>query len=103
MSRKRNFKSWTPETSKLAHKAKADKRMASKVDYISKPTVGMLLHTIRIESHVAGIGFEIKIKQAGRLNQIVAETFGRSSKPHGMDWLMAHLRKNLVIRWMPQH
>ena len=46
-----------------------------------------------------GIGFEIKVHQGKRLNQIVAETFGAFSKPHGTDWLMRHLRKKLVVRW----
>lgn len=73
--------------------------MENPPDYIPRPQAGLLLHTIRIESHVGGIGFEIKVHQGKRLNQIVAETFGAFSKPHGTDWLMRHLRKKLVVRW----
>lgn len=68
-------------------------------DYPSRPKPGLLLHTIRVESHVAGLGFEIKLRQGNRLNQVVAETFGRQSKPHGLDYLLAHLRRRLVYRW----
>ena len=84
----------------LAHAAKARKRMENPPDRIPRPEPGMLLHTIRIESHLAGIGFEIKVRQGQRLNQIVAETFGRQSGVHGLDWLCAHLRQKLVTRWM---
>ena len=73
--------------------------MENPLDYVPRPEPGLLLHTIRIESHLAGIGFEIKVLQGRRLNQIVAETFGRRSLPHGMDWLTAHLRQKLVTRW----
>ncbi|MGO9705596.1 MAG: hypothetical protein ACLPYZ_10280, partial [Limisphaerales bacterium] len=100
LSRKRNFRSWTSETSRLAHEAKARKRMDNPPDRIERPEPGMLLHTIRVESHVAWIGFEIKVRQGERLNQIVAETFGRSSDPHGVDWLTRHLRERLVTRWI---
>jgi hypothetical protein len=74
--------------------------MDNPVDYIPRPEPGMLLHTIRVESHIAGVGFEIKVRQGERLNQIVAETFGRMSKAHGCDWLAKHLRERLVTRWM---
>ena len=60
----------------------------------------MLLHTIRVESHVNGVGFEIRVKQAQRLNQVVLETFGRESKPMGIDCLARNLRKRLVTRWL---
>jgi len=84
----------------LAHAAKARKRMDNQPEYIPRPEPGILLHTIRVESHVNGLGFEIKIRQGKRLNQIVAETFGRSSAGHGLDWLCRHLRQKLVTRWM---
>ena len=100
LSRKRNFRSWTPRTSKLAHEAKARKRMESPCERIERPEPGMLLHTIRVESHVAGVGFEIKVRQGVRLNQITAETFGRTSGAHGCDWLAKHLREKLVMRWL---
>jgi hypothetical protein len=102
-SRKKNFRSWTPKTSALAHAAKARKRMENPPDYIPRPGPGMLLHTIRVESHVNGLGFEVKILQGRRLNQVIAETFGRKSLPHGMDFLLAHLRKRLVVRWATQN
>jgi len=100
MSRIRNFRSWTPHTSRLAHEAKARKRIENPPDRIERPEPGMLLHTIRIESHVSGIGFEVKVKQAKRLNQVILETFGRESKPMGIDCLARNLRKRLVTRWL---
>jgi len=100
LSRKRNRRSWTPETSRLAHAAKAAKRMAAPVERIGRPPVGLLLHTIRVTSHVHGHSFEIKVRQGRRLNQITVETFGRASHPHGVDWMMRHLRKRLVTRWI---
>lgn len=99
-SRKRNFRSWTKETSALAHAAKARKRMENPPDRIDRPEPGLLLHTIRVESHVAGFGFEIKIIQAERLNQVIAETFGRQSKPHGLDFILSQLRSKLIVRWL---
>src|ERR1035437_10241240 len=98
LSRKRNFRSWRPRTSKLAHEAKARKRMESPCERIERPEPGMLLHTIRIESHVIGLGFEIKVRQGKRLNQVILETFGRESKPVGIDCLAKNLRKRLVVR-----
>lgn len=77
--------------------------MENPPDRTERPEVGLLLHTIRVESHVAGIGFEIKIRQAKRLNQVVAETFGRQSKPHGMDFFLAKLRSKLVTRWIADY
>src|ERR1017187_231573 len=85
---------------KLGAEANARKRMENPVDYIPRPEPGMLLHTIRVESHLMGVGFEIKVRQGNRLNQIVVETFGRLSNPHGCDWLAKHLRERLVTRWM---
>jgi hypothetical protein len=98
-SRKRNFGSWTKETSRLAHEAKARKRMENPPDYIPRPQEGLLLKTIRITDELAGSSFEIKLKQGKRLNQIIAETFGRCSKPHGVDLICRILRKRLVTRW----
>jgi len=83
----------------LAHEAKARRRMENPTDHIPRPEPGMLLHTIRIENHVSGLGFEVKLFQGHRLNQVVAETFGRRSSPHGIDWLTRHLRQRLVTRW----
>ena len=65
--------------------------MENPPDYIPRPEPGMVLHRIRVESMVSGTGFEILVRQGRRLNQVVAETFGRRSLPHGMDFLMAHL------------
>ena len=84
---------------KLGAEANARKRMENPPDYIPRPEQGMLLHTIHVESHVAGLGFEIKVKQAKRLNQVVLETFGRQSHPVGIDCLARNLRKRLVTRW----
>ena len=84
---------------KLGAEANARKRMENPPDYIPRPELGMLLHTIRVDSHIAGVGFEIKVRQGKRLNQIVAETFGRVSGVHGCDWLAKHLRQRLVTRW----
>jgi hypothetical protein len=99
-NRKGNFKSWTPITSQLAHAAKARKRMSRSIEQIERPKSGLLLYTIRIESHLSKTGFEIKLFQGERLNQIIAETFGRKSHPHGLDWLMRKLRKKLIVRWL---
>jgi len=85
--------------SKLAHAAKARKRMENPPDYIPRPQEGLLLKTIRITDELAGSSFEIKLRQGKRLNQVIAETFGRCSKPHGMDFLTRFLRKRLVTRW----
>lgn len=84
---------------KLGAEANARKRMENPTDYIPRPQPGLLLHTIRVENHVVGFGFEIKVKQASRLNQVVLETFGRESKPVGIDCLARNLRKRLVTRW----
>ena len=84
----------------MAHAAKAHKRMENPPDIIERPEPGLLLHTIRVESHIASLGFEIKVRQGARLNQIVVETFGRMSQPHGVDWLTRHLRERLVTRWI---
>jgi hypothetical protein len=65
-------------------------------DYPPLIEVGRLLHTIRVESHVAGVGFEVVVRKARRRNQITAETFGRRSRPHGLDWLARHLRRKLL-------
>lgn len=81
--------------------AKARKRMDDREPLIERPRPGLLLHTIRITNEIAGVGFEIKVRQGRRLNGIVAETFGRSSREHGLDWLCRNLRKKLVIRWLP--
>jgi len=74
--------------------------MENPKDYHPRPEPGLLLHTIRVESHVAGLGFEIKVMQAQRLNQVVIETFGRKSKPIGVDCMIRNLRKKLVTRWI---
>lgn len=98
VGRKRGFgRQWTRETSALAHAAKARKRMAGPApEYPPLVEVGRLLHVIRVESFASGTGVEIKVRQARRKNQITVETWGRSSRPHGMDWLMRHLRKRLL-------
>lgn len=74
--------------------------MANPPEYIGRPEPGKPLYTIRIENHVEGTGFEIKVFQSTRLNQVIAETFGRRSKPHGMDTITKELRKRLVVRWL---
>ena len=102
-SRKKNYKSWDRRTSLLAHAAKARKRMAAPVPQVLRPEIGLLLYTIRIESHLESYGFEIKIRQAKRLNQVTVETFGRQSKPIGLDCVAKHLRKKLVTRWTTQN
>ena len=85
--------------SKIMHAAKARKRMENPPDYIPRPQEGLLLKTIRITDELAGSSFEIKLRQGKRLNQIIAETFGRCSQPHGVDFLTRFLRKRLVTRW----
>lgn len=97
--RRRNFRSWTRETSRLAHEAKRRKRLTQPAVPENYFPAGQLLHTIRIESHLFGFGFEVKVFQAARRNQIIAESFGRKSNPHGMDWLVRNLRKRLAVRW----
>lgn len=100
MSRKRNFRSWTKETSRLAHEAKARKRIDNLPDYyFPRPIAGLLLKTIRVTDEVEGCSFEIKIRQSQRLNQVTAETFGRTSKPVGLDKIMRRLRERCVTRW----
>lgn len=75
--------------------------MANPVDRIERPEPGRLLKTIRITDEVAGKSVEIRLLQGERLNQVVAETFGRRSEPHGTDWLVRHLRKKLLVtRWL---
>ena len=87
--------------SKAAHAAKARRRLELPApDYAVRPEPGRLLHTIRVESHVAGIGFELVVRQARRLNQVTVHCFGRASRPHGVDWLVRHLRARLVTRWL---
>lgn len=85
---------------KLGAVASARKRMEFPCERIDRPEPGLLLHTIHVVSHVDGVGFEIKIMQARRLNQVVVETFGRRSKPIGVDCMMRHLRAKLVTRWL---
>ena len=85
---------------KEAHESKARTRMEQPCERIGRPQIGFLLHTIRVESHLSGIGFEIKVKQAKRLNQVILETFGRCSKPVGIDKFVRHLRQKLVTRWI---
>ena len=96
--RKRGFgRRWTPETSALAHEAKARKRMQGlPPEYPSRIQPGTPLHTIRIESHLRGMSVEIVVLQARRANQVVVRTFGRQSHPHGLDWLCQHIRKRLL-------
>ena len=101
MCRKRNRRSWTPETSRLAHLAKAARRQSQPApERVGRPQPGRLRHTIRIENHLDGTGFEIRLLQGERLNQVVAETFGRQSKPHGLDFLLRKLRARLIVRWL---
>jgi len=74
--------------------------MESPVERIERPAPGLLLHTIRVTNELAGVSFEVKLRQGRRLNSIVAETFGRKSGEHGCDWLTRHLRKKLVTNWI---
>jgi hypothetical protein len=64
---------------KVSQQVQAEKRMANPPDYIPRPLPGMLLKTIRVTDELQGCSFEIKIRQGTRLNQIVAETFGRKA------------------------
>lgn len=99
MCRKRNRRSWTPETSRLAHLAKAARRQAQPApEQVERPQPGRLRHTLRIENHLYGTGFEIRLLQGERLNQVVAETFGRRSRPHGLDFLLRKLRSRLLVK-----
>lgn len=100
LSRKRNFRSWTPETSRLAHEAKALKRLAATDDQIPRPQEGMLIKIIRVTDELEGRSFEIKLLQASRINQVIAETFWRKSKPIGVDRVMRRLRERCVTRWI---
>ena len=88
--------------SRAANAARARRRIAGPPPEpgIPRPVPRLKLHTIRVESHLAGTGFEIVVRQARRRNQVVVETFGRASKPHGIDWLTRHLRARLVTRWI---
>ena len=86
----------------LAHAKKAEIRMSQPCERIERPQAGLLLKTIRVTDEITHESFEIKVTQAKRLNQIVATTFGRSSREHGMDWLTRHLREKLVVRWMTE-
>jgi hypothetical protein len=85
---------------KVSQQVQAEKRMASECYYIPRPLPGMLLKTIRVTDELSQHSFEIKVFQGTRLNQIVAETFGRKSGNHGCSWIASHLRKKLVTRWM---
>lgn len=101
MRRRKNHRSFDARTSALAHAAKAAKRLAGPFE--DRPTVpaGMMLHRIRVESFVGGTGFEVLVRQGPRRNQIVMETFGRASRPSGLDRLTREMRKRLVVRWAP--
>lgn len=100
LSRKKNFRSFDSRTSRLALAAKARKRISQTVDRITRPAPGLLLKTIRVTDEVSLESFEVKIRQAPRLNQVTAETFGRVSKPIGMDRIMRRLRQRCVVRWL---
>ena len=100
MKSRRNFRSWTPKTSRAAHEAKARKRMSVECQCPVELPVGRVLWTVRATDELSGQSFEVKIRQAPRRNQIIAETFGRQSRPHGVTWLASQLRKKLVTRWM---
>ena len=80
----RNLRTWTKKTSALAHAAKARKRMEQPVDFVERPQPGLLLKTIRVTDELQGCSFEVKVRQGVRLNQIIAETFGRKSECHGI-------------------
>lgn len=88
------------EALQLAYAATAKKMKEKSMFLIPRPLPGTLLKTIRVTDEIAGCSFEIKVRQGRRLNQIVAETFGRQSGAHGCAWLTAHLRQKLVTRWM---
>ena len=64
--------------------------------------VGVVRHTIRVEDHLDQTCLEIRLRQAPRANQVIAEVFGRKSKPHGLDYLLRHLRTRLLVRWLPK-
>jgi len=84
-----------------AVEAKARKRLAGEPsDRVGRPEPGRLLKTIRMTDDVSGSSVEIRVLQGRRLNQIVAETFGRRSRSHGWDWLFRELRKRCIVRWL---
>lgn len=97
----KNFKNWTRRTSLLAVETREKNRLSQDFEPRSIVKEGKILYTIKIENHLGNFSYEIKIRQAKRKNQVIIETFGRKSQPHGIDWLVKKLSKKLVTRWSP--
>ena len=103
MSRKRNFRSWTKETSALAHTAKAAKRMAGPVpDDWNRVPEGQ--HLGVLQWHAAdGEVRRWTIKQGDRANSIIVSAKGKTLQC-GWAKLFSGLRKKLAVKkvWLPE-
>jgi hypothetical protein len=88
-SRKKNFTSWTKETSRLAHTAKRAKRLAMEAPAPRRLKEGQYLGTLRWTA-LSGEITQCVIRQGTRANQIkIGETVC------GWDHLMRRMRKSL--------
>ena len=67
---------------------------------LRRPDEGTLLRTIRVTDDIAGRSVEVKVYQAARKNQVVAECFGRRGRPCGWDRIVRRLRALWVCRWI---
>ena len=67
---------------------------------LRRPEEGTLLRTIRVTDEVAGWSMAIRVYQADRKNQVVAEVFGRRGRPTGWDRIVRRLRSLCVCRWI---
>ena len=95
ISRKRTFTTWTKETSKLAHEAKARKRMESGGDGEPRRVhEGTMLGTLQWHG-VDGSVKRLVVRQARRQNSIHIDGMGRSL---GWDELFRTMRAKLSMK-----
>lgn len=94
-SRKRNFTTWTPRTSKLAHEAKARKRMELGDDGTPRRLHAKTLLGTLSWHGVDGSVRKLVVRQGRRANSILLDGMNRDI---GWDFLFRDLRKKLSIR-----
>lgn len=94
-NRKRNFTSWTPRTSALAHEAKARKRIAAGNDGEPRRIPeGEYLGTLLWQA-ASGEVRKMVVRQGNRSNNIKVDGMREA---HGWDFIMRKLRSKLSIR-----
>ena len=91
-SRKRTHTTWTKETSRLAHEAKARKRLANNDTEPRRIPAGTYLGTLRWHS-AEGTVTQCVIKQGTRANRI---RIGKTEC--GWDCLMRRMRGRLSVK-----